>query len=112
MKLLFDENISYRILKKINALFPDSEQVFNLNLGGKKDREIWEFAQNNEFIVVTHDEDFRDLSTVWGAPPKIIWLNTGNIRVQSLADLLISKRKEILLFADDPASSCLEILYR
>jgi predicted nuclease of predicted toxin-antitoxin system len=35
MKLLIDENISYRLVKKLADIFPDSEQVKRLRLLAK-----------------------------------------------------------------------------
>lgn len=44
MKLLFDQNISFRIVNKIQDIFP-SGQVRELGLENSKDLEIWKFAQ-------------------------------------------------------------------
>jgi len=45
MKLLFDQNISFRIIEKISNLFPESKQVRQIGLEDCKDFEIWEFAK-------------------------------------------------------------------
>lgn len=37
MKLLLDQNISFRITKKIQDIFPDSKQVKDLGLENSKD---------------------------------------------------------------------------
>lgn len=109
MKLLFDENISYRIVKKILDLYPHSEQTTLLKLTGRKDREIWAYAKKYDFLIVTHDEDFRELSTLLGFPPKVIWLRTGNLSTQVLVDLLRTKHLIIEDFFRDSESGCLEI---
>ncbi len=109
MKLLFDENISYRVVKKLLDLYPDSEQTTLLKLTGKKDREVWAYAQKHNFTIVTHDEDFRDLSTLLGFPPKVIWLHTGNLSTAILAELLRKKYLVIEDFFKDSESGCLEI---
>ena len=111
LRLLFDENISYRIVKKLGALYPGSEQVKRLGLLAYKDGLIWEYARQNSFTIVTHDEDYEQLSTLRGIPPKVIWLRTGNITTEDLADLLvkhIEPIKEFIFFGDE---GCLE-LYR
>jgi predicted nuclease of predicted toxin-antitoxin system len=109
MKLLFDENISYRIVKKISDLYPESEQATLLKLLGKKDRQIWNFAKNNGFSIVTHDQDFQELSMMLGFPPKVLYLHTGNLNTQDLADLLRRKHLQITDFLNDEESGCLEI---
>jgi len=73
MKLLFDQNISFRIIEKISNLFPDSKQVRQINLENCKDLEIWEFAKKNDYVIVTFDSDFYDLGMLKGIPPKVIW---------------------------------------
>ena len=72
MKLLFDENISYRIVKKLKSLFPESKQVSDLNLEGLTDRRIWNYAKEEHYTIVTFDADFYDLVTLYGHPPKVM----------------------------------------
>lgn len=79
MKLLFDQNISFRIVKKLEDVFPEAKQVAQLNLYNSSDIEIWNFAKENDFAIVTFDSDFIDISTLKGHPPKIVWLRYGNI---------------------------------
>ena len=62
MKLLFDQNISFRILSKIKLNFPDAKQVRQLGIENYSDIEIWKYAKENEFTIVTFDGDFYDLS--------------------------------------------------
>lgn len=46
MKLLFDQNISFRIVSKLIDNFPDCKHVSQLDLNNKEDHEIWEFSKN------------------------------------------------------------------
>ena len=88
MKLLFDQNISYRSEKKISAVFLDSKHISNVGLLNKEDFEIWNFAKLNGFTIVTFDSDFFDLSLVKGTPPKIIWFRSGNFPTNKIAEIL------------------------
>lgn len=72
MKFLFDQNISHRILKLIPEKYSGSTTVKNEGLTNVPDREIWEFAKLNGYIIVTQDSDFNDLNTLYGFPPKIV----------------------------------------
>lgn len=110
MKLLLDQNISYRLIKKIKTLFPGSQQVKKLGLDDKPDRLIWDFAKNEGFIVVTFDSDFYDLSLTHGHPPKLIWIKSGNITTRNLEELLSAKALQIENFFNDKDLSCLEIV--
>ena len=62
MKLLFDQNISFRIVNKISHHFPESNQVRQLGLEDSTDIEIWNYAKKNGFTIVTFDTDFFDYS--------------------------------------------------
>lgn len=73
MKLLFDQNISFRITKGISDIFPNSKQVRQLNLDDSSDIDIWRYARKNDYVIVTFDADFSDIANVNGCPPKIIW---------------------------------------
>jgi len=91
MKLLFDQNISYRLIDKINDIFPEGIQVKKLNLENVSDKEIWRFAKENNYTIVTFDSEFFDLAMIFGHPPKIIWLRTGNTTTNNLEKLLRKK---------------------
>jgi len=109
VKLLFDQNISFRIIKILGNHFPQSSQVRELKLEGAKDIEIWQYAKSNGFVVVTFDADFSDFANLYGHPPKIIWLRTGNTRTLYIANLLIQKEEQIINFLEDKDICCLEI---
>ena len=59
MKLLFDQNISFRILKKLSDFFADSSHVKTEGLINASDLEIWEYAKHNDFTIVSQDSDFN-----------------------------------------------------
>jgi len=60
MKLLFDQNISFRLIERIIDLFPDSKQVQELGLKNSSDTEIFDFAKKHDFAIETFDSDFCD----------------------------------------------------
>ena len=112
MKLLFDQNISFRIVKKIETLFPYSNQVRQLGIENYSDNKIWKYAKDNDFSIVTFDADFFEISNLKGHPPKIIWLRTGNLATNNIIDLLITKQDVLTDFLQNPLYeeiSCLEI---
>lgn len=109
MKLLFDQNISFRIVQYFQKAFPISEQVRRLNLEDISDRTIWTFARDNDFTIVTFDADFYEFSILYGHPPKIIWLRIGNNTTFSISKTLSSKEKIIKDFITQEEFSCLEV---
>lgn len=110
MKLLLDENISYRIVKKIGN---HVEDCLHINRSGLKmpatDIEIWEYAKQNDYMIITFDEDFEDISSLYGFPPKVILLRLGNSSTQILADTLLLKISEIEQFNQSKLYGILEI---
>ena len=109
MKLLFDQNISFRIMHLLPDGFTNCRHVKSIGLNDCNDREIWQFAKQNGFTVVTFDADFFDIATYSGFPPKIIWLRTGNLTTAEIAERIILNSSVIASFIDNPEQSCLEI---
>ena len=108
MKLLFDQNISYRLIKNIIDIFPNAKQVKELDLENKSDIQLFNFAKDNSYSIVTFDVDFFDLSNLKGFPPKIIWIRTGNISTKHLEQLFKNKKEQIFQFLEADFG-CLEI---
>ncbi|MGH9120188.1 MAG: DUF5615 family PIN-like protein [Acidimicrobiales bacterium] len=78
MRLLFDQNLSRNLVGQLRDAFPESQHVTALGLDTATDREIWEFARENGYLVVSKDSDFRQLAFLYGPPPKVVWLRVGN----------------------------------
>jgi predicted nuclease of predicted toxin-antitoxin system len=112
MKLLFDQNISFRIVGKLQDLLPQASQVRLLGLENSTDFEIWNFAKVNDYTIITFDTDFYDLSLIKGTPPKIVWLRIGNISTKQLALCIRNNFDLITEFiqnSDYKDLACLEI---
>jgi len=78
MKLRFDENLPPALVGALPSSFPESQHVDRCGLGAKDDGVIWDYAKANGFVIVTNDSDFEERGVLRGAPPKVIWLRTGN----------------------------------
>jgi predicted nuclease of predicted toxin-antitoxin system len=109
MKLLFDQNISYRVVKKIIGTFPLAVSVSDVGLYEADDIPIWKYALKNDYTIVSQDDDFDNLYLAWGHPPKIIMVRTGNISNADLAQLLISRKDRIEIFMNNQNIGRLEI---
>ncbi len=112
MKLLFDQNISFRVAARLQSSFPGCGQVRELALEDKSDLEIWEYAKQEGFTIVTFDADFFDLVTLYGHPPKVVWLRVGNTSTDNLITLLQKHAGNITAFIEDSDQAhvgCLEI---
>lgn len=101
MKLLFDENLSPALVRILDSEFPGSAHVEVLVGRGARDEHIWATAATGGFTIVTKDDDFRGLSFVHGAPPKVIWLSVGNANTQQIVQLLRSSVQTIRAFCEE-----------
>ena len=110
MKLLFDQNISHRLIRLISDIFPEAKQVRELGIENYSDKKIWEFAKENNSIIVTFDSDFYNFSMVWGHPPKIVLLRTFNQTTSNIENLIRNYQKAIKDFYLDHELACLEII--
>lgn len=109
MKLLLDENLSRRIIPVIEPVYPESSQIALLGMDSANDRQVWAYAQQNGFILVTQDSDFHEMSALYGHPPKVIWLKCGNQPRWRIVEILLSIQTEVAAFEGNPDLSCLEV---
>jgi len=109
MKLLLDENLSRRLIPFLQHDYPGSTQVALVGLETATDQTLWEYAKANEFVIVTRDADFEELSLVWGQPPQIIWLKTRNQSRSSTLNVLLENRVLIEQALLTEHQACVEI---
>ena len=109
MRLLFDQNLSRKLVARLTDLFPDCSHVQFHDLADKTDTEIWEFAKTNEFYIVTQDADFAERSRLYSSPPKVIWLRCGNILTKQVERILRSGLEVIQELANSTTIDCLEL---
>ncbi len=109
MKLLLDENLSRRIIPFIQAEYPGSTQIALLGMEQSNDKDVWDYAKQNDFVIVTRDADYPDLSALYGQPPKVILLRTGNQSKAAVIHLLLKAKDAIETALSDDDKACVEI---
>jgi predicted nuclease of predicted toxin-antitoxin system len=109
MKLLFDQNLSFKLCQDVADLFPQSSHVRLVGLSEATDRALWEYAKSNGFTIVSQDTDFAEMAALLHSPPKVIWLRVGNRSTMTIFALLRRHVDLILTFARDDDATCLEI---
>ena len=109
MKLLFDQNLSFKLCTLLSDLFPGSQPIRELGLDQSDDRIVWQRAKDNGFMLVSQDSDFADMAAHYGHPPKVIWLRCGNQTVATIEALLRRHAKIISEFDENITAACLEI---
>jgi predicted nuclease of predicted toxin-antitoxin system len=109
MKLLFNENLSPKLPHRLNDLFPNSLHVRDVGMKATIDPIVWDYAKDNNLIIVSKDADMHDLSLFFGNPPKVIWLRLGNCSTLQVENVLRRDFNAIKLFYEDENLSLLAL---
>jgi predicted nuclease of predicted toxin-antitoxin system len=110
MKLLFDHNLSPRLVQRLADIYSDTNHVALVGLERASDADVWAYALTHGYIIVTKDSDFNDMSVVRGFPPKVIWLQIGNSSTRDIEARLRVSHSVIDHFADDKTFGMLVIV--
>ena len=109
MKLLFDENLSPRLVERLNDLYPDCVHVREVGLERSPDEAVWNYARANAFTIVTQDADFGEMSVLLDSPPKVIWLRRGNSSTGEIEAILRAQYAAIAAFHNAPQEAVLAL---
>ncbi len=109
MKLLFDENLSPKLPHLLTDIFPNSLHVRDVGMKATIDPIVWDYAKDNDQIIVSKDVDMHDLSLVFGNPPEVIWLRLGNCSTLQIENTLRRNFDTIKLFYEDEDLSLLAL---
>ena len=101
MKLLLDQNLSYKLIAGLDPVYPGTSHVLRLGLDQSPDTELREYAAQHEFTLLTKNTDLVDLCVLRGAPPKIVWLRLGNCKTDLIREVLQRNQDRILAFGGD-----------
>ena len=99
MKFLCDVHISYKLVKSLEGLGYTCLHVNSiLEKWLTKDEDLMRFADENSWILVSKDSDFKNSHFIKSSPKKLIKINLGNISNSELIEIFNSnhlKFKEI-----------------
>jgi len=109
VRLLFDENLSPKLPRLVADIFPGSLHVRDADMKAADDPVVWDYAKDNDFMIVSKDADMHDLSLVFGNPPKVIWLRLGNCSTSEVGNLLRQDFDVIKHFYQDEQVSLLSL---
>jgi predicted nuclease of predicted toxin-antitoxin system len=110
VKLLFDQNLSPRLVQLLSDIYPDSAHVYAIGLDRASDTVLWNYAREHGFTLVTQDADFSEMSEAMGFPPKVIWIRRGNCSTSEIEFTLRMHLDAIISLDEDPAAGILTML--
>lgn len=95
--------------KAVGLVYPGSAHVHEYGCDAADDAAIWAYARDHGFTIVTKDSDYEQLSVMKGAPPKVIWLRTGNCTTEALSELFRRREADISSFLTSDTDAILEV---
>jgi predicted nuclease of predicted toxin-antitoxin system len=107
VKLLLDENLSRRLVRRIEDLFPGSSHLATEGLLQALDTAVWAHAKTHGFSIITADADFYELATALGPPPKVIWLRGCDYPTAVAEELIRGQAIRIAEFLEEPERAVL-----
>ena len=109
MKLLFDQNLSRKLIPALSRLYEGSAHVAECGLDRADDHAVWEHAKTHGFAIVTRDTDFHQRAFLDGAPPKVVWIRLGNCTTKKVETLLRMRAADVEVFGSDKDSALLAL---
>jgi predicted nuclease of predicted toxin-antitoxin system len=102
MMLLFDQNVSPRLVRLLADIYPGSQHLRNIGMGAATDPRVWDYAREHDCIIVSKDSDFQQLVARFGYPPKVVWLRCGNCSTVEIYAILRRHAAQLEAFSRDP----------
>lgn len=107
MKFLIDNNLSFKLVQPLSPFFQGTMHVRDTNGIFADDLTIWKYARENNFVILTKDNDFDERSQLEGCPPKIVHLICGNKSTSDILTLLLFNQNELLSFGESDSENCI-----
>jgi predicted nuclease of predicted toxin-antitoxin system len=98
MRLLLDENISWRLATYLRPYCAAVLHVRDIQLDNSPDTSIWRYARQYGYDVITKDEDFLRLVLAEGFPPRVVAVQNAQVPVAKLAEFILSRLPQIEAF--------------
>jgi predicted nuclease of predicted toxin-antitoxin system len=109
VRLLLDENLSPRVVRLLADIYPECVHVHTLGMDRASDTEIWAYAIEHSYTIISKDADFHQRSLVLGSPPKVIWLRLGNCSVARSAEVLRERYIAVRHFVEEADAAFLAL---
>jgi len=107
VKLLFDQDLSRKLLATLSDLYPDSTHVSVCGLERGDDASVWDHAKDGGYAIVSKDIDFHQRAFLYGPPPKVVWIRLGNCSTWEIESLLRVRADDVEAFGEEPDSALL-----
>ena len=86
MRLLFDHYLSPRLVRLLSDMTSECSHARDMATASYS--EVWTYAAEHGYTIVSKGANFPQRGLVLGAPPKVGWIRRGNRSLSEMADLL------------------------
>ena len=93
------------------AFAVNAKSFFELGFSLKTDVEVFKIAQSrlNTIVITTKDIDFLQFQEQSNNPPKILYINTGNISNKHLKEIVLKSFPEVISIFTKTNQTLIEI---
>ena len=112
MRLLFNNNLSHRLITELADIHPDSPHVRNIgpeDADDAVDTDILDYARDHGLVIDTKDRDYREMSRVRGHPPKVVLITLRNCPTTRAAALLRQHQADLISLQRENHKRVLEV---
>jgi predicted nuclease of predicted toxin-antitoxin system len=96
MKILIDMNLSPRWVELIDGAGIESSHWSVLGATNAPDKEIMNYAKENDYVVLTHDLDFSAiLAVTHGEKPSVVQIRAENVSPDVIGKAVITALKQM-----------------
>jgi predicted nuclease of predicted toxin-antitoxin system len=88
VKLLFDENLSHKLVDRLSDVYPASQHVRQLGMKSAPDRIVLGYAELMGMVLVTKDGDFDDMALLGEGVVRVLRLDLGNCSTDEIEHTL------------------------
>lgn len=103
MRILLDQNLSPKLIRKLADILPGLESVYDHDLIGASDPVVFDWARKLKFsALVSTDRDFVHLVERVGPPPKVIRIERCDFSSGVIERLIGREAMRIHAFLESP----------
>lgn len=97
LKYLVDANLPYYF-----SLWNNNKYLHVLDINPEmKDSDIWEYAKQNNLVIITKDADFTNMVLLSNPPPKVIHVKLGNMKIKEFHVIISNIWKDVLNMSNE-----------
>lgn len=100
MRFLVDAQLPPALARLLGEQGHHAEHVIDVAPGDTPDSTLWQYASDQDAVIITKDEDFVDLLTRRHEGPAVVWVRVGNTSRRALLEWFLPQLGTIVDLVD------------